>query len=222
MRKLLVIVLALCLSGTIANAHDFFGLFKKHIKGSGDIVTESRDVKDFTRIKSKGSFDINIEVGKDYSLKITFDDNLIDIITTEVRGNTLYLDSEESYQAHHSCKIDITVPDLNMVSLSGSGDISITNINTDKFEYVISGSGELTASGKVNELELRISGSGDIDTRELIAKTVHATVSGSGDIKLYAEETFEGRVSGSGDIDYYGNPENVSTSVSGSGDINKR
>jgi len=222
MKKLLVVVLAFCLFAVNSYAHDFWGLFKKHIEGSGDLVTETRNVKDFSRIKSTGSFDVNIEVGKEYSLEITFDDNLIDLIITEVRGNTLYLTSEENFRSRRSCKINITIPELELVSLSGSGDITVTNLDSDKFEYVISGSGDLSASGKVDELELRISGSGDIDTRELIAKVVYATISGSGDIKLYAEDTFEGRVSGSGDIDYYGNPENVSTSVSGSGDIKKR
>jgi hypothetical protein len=222
MKKLLLVTFVLCLFAATAGAHDFFGLFKSGVKGSGDLTTESRNVDDFKRIKSTGSFDVNIEVGKEYSLEITFDDNLIDLITSEVRGNTLYLTSEEHYRSRRSCKIDITVPELELVKLSGSGDITVTNLDSDKFEYTISGSGDLVASGKVDELEVRISGSGDIDTRELIAKTVYATVSGSGDIKLYAEETLEGRVSGSGDIYYYGDPENVSTSVSGSGDITKR
>jgi hypothetical protein len=222
MKKLLFVIMVLCLFTVTASADNFFGLFKRGVKGSGDISTETRDVKDFNRIKSTGSFDIYVEVGKDYSLEITFDDNLIDLVSTEVRGKTLYLDTEESFRSRRSCKINITVPDLELVKLSGSGDIEVVNLDCEKFEYTISGSGDLIASGKVDELEVRVSGSGDIDTRELIAKVVYASVSGSGDIKLYAEETFEGRISGSGDIDYYGDPENVSTSVSGSGDISKR
>jgi hypothetical protein len=222
MRKLLIFIMVLCLFATTVSAHDLFGLFKRGVKGSGDLTTESRDVKDFNRIKASGSFDVLVKVGEDYSLEITFDDNLIDIITTEVRGSTLYLDSEESFSSRRSCKINITLPELNLVKLSGSGDIDVVNLNSNKFEYIVSGSGDLSASGKVDDLEVRVSGSGDIDTKELIAQNVYVIISGSGDVRVHAEESFEGRISGSGDIDYYGNPENVSTSVSGSGDISKR
>ena len=67
-----------------------------------------------------------------------------------------------------------------------------------------------------------MSGSGDVDARDLKAQEAYVKVSGSGDVKVYASEGFRGRVTGSGDIDIYGNPEHVSRHVSGSGDIRKR
>lgn len=192
------------------------------VRGSGDIVTEERTIKPFSKIKSSGAFDLYVTVGNEPSLTITFDDNLIELIETRVRGRTLYIESEESYSSRRSCRVEITVKELESVSMSGSGDIEITEMDQESFSYEISGSGDLVASGSVEELEITISGSGDVDTRELQAKDAHVRIYGSGDVSVFASESFDGGIYGSGDIRYYGDPEYVSTDVTGSGDIRKR
>ncbi len=199
-----------------------FSFFDKSIKGSGDIKTETRDIDNFDRIKMVGSFDVFITVGKKQSVEIRFDDNLLEYIETEVQGKTLILDSRKSYSSRKNCKIEITVPELVSVKLTGSGDIIIDELDNDFFEYELSGSGDLTAEGKVKDLELYLSGSGDIDTRNLVADDVYTKLSGSGDIKVYAKNSFDGKVSGSGDILYYGNPKKIDTKISGSGSIKRK
>ena len=90
------------------------------------------------------------------------------------------------------------------------------------FSFNVSGAAELEMNGKVDTLDISVSGAGDIDTRELMAKNVEVSVSGAGEAKVYASESFKGRVSGVGSIDYWGNPEHQSTKVSGLGDIDKK
>lgn len=222
--KKITLLIAVCLlvAGSVS-AGNIFGLFDKdRVEGSGDLITQKRNLDDFSRIKSYGSFDIFVTVGDKTSLSITFDDNLVDLITTEVAGKTLRIDHDGSFSSRKNCRIEITVPSLESVYLSGSGDVEVYNLNSDIFEMAISGSGDMKAEGKVNELELSISGSGDIDTRHLEADEVYAKVSGSGDMKIFARTSFSGKISGSGDITYYGDPEHVSSRVSGSGSIKRR
>ncbi len=211
------------------------------IKGSGDMVTQVRDVPEFNKIRSTGAFDVHITVGNTQRVTITFDDNLIDLAKTEVKGKTLRLYCDESYSSRKGCKIEITVPELQSVDASGSGDFIIENLKGDSFEYDISGSGDATISGEVGELNVTVtgsgdvdidghatdvdvvvSGSGDVDAHRLIAENATVRVSGSGDVRVHATGDFNGRVSGSGDIAYYGNPAHVSKRVSGSGDISAR
>jgi hypothetical protein len=200
----------------------FQRLFRdKGIRGSGDIITEEREVREFNEIKSSGSFDIFIEVGPARSVKITFDDNLIDIIETDVRGKTLRIGNEESYSSDRVCKVEITIPELEAVSLSGSGNVEVKNLKGDAFECSISGSGNIEVAGEVREVELKISGSGEIEAEDLVADDAYVKISGSGDVRLQARESLEGRVSGSGSIYYSGNPQSLSTNVSGSGRIKK-
>jgi len=225
MKKAILCLLAIAVIATpSASAGDVWKFLsgRDYIDGSGDLVTEARDLMDFSRIKLSGSMDLYINVGKDYEVKLTFDDNIIDLIETEVRGKTLKIWSEESYSSSRGCRIDINVPTLETVNLSGSGDIEIYDLNGDVFEYAVSGSGDLQVSGEVGEVEIKVTGSGDVDARELKAADVYVRVSGSGDVRVFAAESFDGRVSGSGDIVFYGDPEHVSRHVSGSGDIRKK
>lgn len=234
----------------------------KSVKGSGDMVTESRVVKEFTWIETLGAFDISVKSGKKQEILLTFDDNLLDLIETDVSGKTLKIYSDEPYRSRHTCKVEITVPKLEGVTTKGSGDItvrnfdsevfecrtkgsgdisvknlnsevvtcningsgniSIYNLNGDFLECHINGSGDFRADGQVKQLDIRVRGSGDVDTRDLIAQEAEVVIKGSGDVRVYAEESLDGAVYGSGDISYYGKPEHVSKRVAGSGDIRKR
>jgi len=220
--------------------HGFFG-FGRSVRGSGDLVTESRDLGEFTQIETRGSWDVDITIGSPQSVRITFDDNLIDFVQTEVHGKTLDIFCDESISSRRNCRLEIVVEELSSFSSSGSGDISVDGLGKKPFEFDLSGSGDffiggepekldvsLTGSGdgyaegSTEELEIRVSGSGDLDFRDMLAAESYVRISGSGDVKVYVTESLDGRVSGSGDITYYGNPEHIKTRVSGSGDIRKR
>ncbi|MFH1688217.1 MAG: head GIN domain-containing protein [bacterium] len=221
-------------------AGNLFGLFDG-VRGSGNMTEQERDLKPFDRIETNGSWDIVVTVGSSQQVILHFEDNIIDLIETEVRGKTLEIFAEESFSTRKSSWVEITLPNLAEVYSAGSGDIRVERLDSEVFELSLSGSGDFYLGGHADELgvkisgsgdgvlvgsaenlELRISGSGDIDSRDLIAKQVSVTISGSGDVQLYAEESFDGRISGSGDITYYGKPEDVRTRVSGSGDIRRR
>ncbi len=222
LKSLVPTVTLLVLLATTSAMADWFGFSSRGIKGSGDLITEEREVEPFRRIESNGAADIFVTVGEKLSVKVTFDDNLIDLIETKTRGKTLKIGNRENYRSRHGCKIEITVPELERVYLRGSGDILVERLEAEFFEFKLSGSGSLVAEGTTNELEVRLSGSGDIDTRGLIAREAYVSLSGSGEIKIRAEESFDGSLSGSGDIAIYGNPPDFSKSVSGSGSIRKK
>ncbi len=191
-------------------------------EGSGNIETVSFDLDKFDRVKSTGSSDIFIKIGKKQKVELTCDDNIIDNMIIKVRGKTLIIESEGSFRLRKSPRIEISIPSLESMSLSGSGDVEIEGLSGGEFSYKLSGSGDLCAEGKVDYLEIKLSGSGNINTRDLIAEEVDCRLSGSGDIQVYASESFNGSVSGSGDITFYGNPKQVDRYVSGSGSIRRR
>lgn len=221
LRGVPTILIALLMPLSTVMAGDWIN-WGKGVKGSGQIVSETRVVESFDRMRSSGSFDVHVTVGSEPSLKIEFDDNLIDLIETDVRGGTLCLESRESFRSRNSCKITVTTPALERITSSGSGDIVVTRLVGKVFECKLAGSGSITADGEVDEFEASISGSGDINARNLKAKAAYARVSGSGEITVHASNDFDGLVSGSGDIFYYGNPAKTNVVVSGSGRIKAR
>ena len=225
MRKgvLAIVVGALVLLASIPSYADgFFNMFGHSEKGSGDMKTVELNLPPFTEIRSSGSFDIHVKVGGEQKVTMTFDDNLIDNIETEVTGHTLHIGTKESFSSERGCHFEITVPSLERIKLSGSGDIEVENLDEDHFEYSVSGSGSLRAAGKVSDLDVRVAGSGDVDTKDLVAENASVRISGSGDVRVRVTDSFDGSISGSGSIYYYGNPAHASTSISGSGSIRKR
>lgn len=192
------------------------------ISGSGDLVTQTRSTDPFKRIESNLALELKVEVGKAQNITLTFDDNLIDLVQTRSDGTTLIIDSEESFSTNHSIQVLITVPQLDLVNSEGSGMIDIVNLDSKRFRAIISGSGELTATGKVDLLEIEINGSGDVRTDELLAREVIVSINGSGSAEVNALEALDGEINGSGDILYVGKPDNIHSSVNGSGTIRKR
>lgn len=192
------------------------------IRGSGHLVTQERKVDDFSRIELAGSFDLVVEVGSEPSVTITFDDNIIDHIETEVHGRTLEIECRESFSSSRGCLIEITVPMLDAIFLSGSGDIIAKNIDSDEFRFEVSGSGDFEARGRVKDLDISVRGSGDVDARDLVAEYAYVVIKGSGDVDVHATEELEAAIYGSGDITYFGDPKHISRRVAGSGDIRRQ
>ena len=217
-----VVLLVVLFMVSSVTADDFFGLFKRGERGSGNLETVELDLDSFDRIETHNSSDFVIRIGEKQKVLLTFDDNLLDNIVTKVRGATLKVDTDESYSSRYNCKFEITVPSLEYVSISGSSDFEIEEFKGDVFTCKITGSGDVTIDGEVKKLKIRINGSGDFDGRDLIAEDVRIKISGSGDADLFASESFDGSISGSGDITVYGDPEYFDRSISGSGSIRRR
>ncbi len=191
-------------------------------RGSGVDSTEVRDLDSFDRISNSGACDIFITFGDKQEVKVTYDEELIDLVKTRVRRNTLKIDTHGSHEMDYSCTIEIVLPKLTEISNSGAGDIIITDLVADEFELEHSGAGDYEITGEVGEFIVDFSGVGGVDARDFKARLADVRLSGVGDIEVYATEEFDGNASGIGKIYYYGDPEKVSRSSSGFAKIRKR
>ena len=203
-------------------ADNFFGLFDGE-KGSGNLTSETREVKAFDRIDLECSMDLEIEIGEPQQVTVVIDDNLQDNIILETVGSrTLLIDAEDIRKTHRKTHIEIRVPTLARLTISGSGDVDINSLEEEDFEIRIEGSGDVNARGAAEHLRVTIAGSGDVDCRSLEASDVDVQINGSGDVSVFAAEEFAGYINGSGDIDVYGDPKRFNRRVNGSGDISRR
>jgi len=216
----LTAVCALCLFVTGCNVQIGAG-----VQGSGNKVTDIRAVDTFSKIKLDSSADVVVEIADEQSVEVDVDDNLVEIITTEVSGDTLSIGSSESYSSRTGVVVRIKVAKLDTVSLMGSGEIKVDGLAADDFSATVTGSGDVVVVGAAKTVTAKVTGSGDVDCSALKAETANARVTGSGDVSVSASKFVKAKITGSGDIDYSGHSgssPNVDTSVTGSGDINKR
>jgi Putative auto-transporter adhesin, head GIN domain len=190
------------------------------VQGSGVHVTESRTVPAFGSVDLAGSNNVFIRVGEEQSVQVYGDDNLIDRVTTDVDATTLVIGSKPgSYSTSSPMRVEVSVPSLRDLTLSGSGTVMVSGVDGRRFTVTISGSGVVRASGTTERLDATVSGSGQAELGGVEASAVHAVVSGSGEIVVTATVSLDASVPGSGSIMYGGNPNDVTKSVTGSGEI---
>lgn len=199
-------------------ACDEFGV---GVRGSGTVVTESREVSGFNEVVVNGSGDVVITVDGTESLTIEAEDNIMPLLTTEVSNGRLELGTESSFSTSRGITYTISAAAMKGVTVSGSGVVVATGIDEESFTVRINGSGNVEPSGVTNDLAVTVSGSGNYEGEGLVAAVGEVEVSGSGNAVVNVTDVLAATVSGSGNIDYIGDPA-VSSSISGSGDLNQR
>jgi hypothetical protein len=190
------------------------------VKGSGNKVSEDRQVADFHAVSSKGSIDVVFTSGAT-SLRLEGDDNILELIETEVEDGVLVISSRVSYATRSGLTAYVSAPTLDGVWVKGSGDVSGKGIEGESLEVGVYGSGDIELSGNVQRLKVSVKGSGDVDLDGLSAVDAEVSVMGSGDVNVHVTGQLDASVMGSGDIMYSGGPV-VKQSVMGSGDIEAR
>lgn len=191
------------------------------VKGNGKVKSQQRNVDSFSAIKLTCSADLYISQGPQ-SITVKTDENILELIETKVEDGTLYVSVKgRGFRSVEGLDVIITVPDLEKIHSSGSGDIEFEDVFKTSDLYInLSGSGDLDAEFNATNLELKINGSGDSDISGIMGK-FKVSVSGSGDVdaeNLKLEECYI-KNSGSGDLSLEGKTNNLIVSQHGSGDL---
>jgi hypothetical protein len=165
---------------------------------------EERDLEGFTGIGFSVAGTLVLEQGNTFSVVLEGDDDYIEEIETTVQGDMLVI-SHDRWISIARNKRDLTVyvtmPGVDKLSVSGSG-----NIIADR-------------SIKSDELDMSVSGSGNIKLADLVAESVDCNISGSGSLELRGS-ALEGELSISGSGKYRGDSFRLNTlgvQISGSG-----
>ena len=188
------------------------------LKGSGRQQTIDRKVSEFSSIESNGSFDIVYQQGV-FALSLTGDDNIIPHVLTKIVDTTLVISMNKSYQSQHAIILNISAPFINAMTVKGSSDIKLQQIKTDNLHLKLSGSGDVFAEGRVNNLKIDIDGTVEGTFKQLMANNVTVDIDGMGDIELTALRKLNVNVSGVADVVFFGHPSQVNKNISGLAEI---
>ena len=210
MKKSLILLFSLILISTIVFAQ------KK----------ETRNVGEFSKLSYGVSGVLHLKQGNENSVMIEADAETLEEITTEVRGNKLVISNKSSswwgWGSSGKATIYVTMKNIEGISVAGSGNlIGETKIKASDLDLGVSGSGDLTLDIEVqNMVDASASGSGDMMIRG-ICKQFDSSVSGSGRIsaKLRVDEDAKMVISGSGKIEAEGTSKSVTARISGSGSV---
>jgi hypothetical protein len=190
------------------------------IGDDGPVVTQTRDVADFTRIENRDSVDVRLRVGDPQRVRVRAGEKVIDAVRTVVRDGTLQVTFDKDGFGGDDVVVEASVPELTGIESSGSGDIEAEGIDADAFAVRSDGSADIWLEGTAERLALELDGSGDAELGGLVVRDARVVVDGSGDADVRADERLQVALDGSGDVRYSGDPA-LTKHVDGSGDLSR-
>jgi len=175
------------------------------VTGDGPLVTQTRSVVNFSGIDLRVSGDVEFKQDPNYKVEVTAQQNILDVMETYVSNNRLVVKFKNDVivKSHESVHVVVSAPSFYSLKLSGSGS--------------------MVATGPISpaNMEIDISGSGNINIPELHTGLIDVDISGSGSVAVGSGTATEEalKISGSGSIDLSTIPvQKANTRTSGSGD----
>jgi len=140
----------------------------QRVTGSGHIVTSERSVEPFKSIQVSHGWDLILHQGNGHHMVIEADENVMDLLRTEVRNGVLRIYFDDGVQIRKSGKklIHLTFEELKSIEASGGSDV--------RSEDVL----------RTGDLKLSLSGGSDLEMNDLYAEELSMQLSGGSDTKI--------------------------------------
>ena len=213
------------------------------VVGSGDIVTVEESISGFDRLDISHTFDVDIIQSQTYSLVVELDDNLVEYLVIEQRGDTLVLSLEDNQSYNRiTLKALISMPTLRALEASGASDVKFTqfsssnpfdldvsgassaegDIEAGDVSVDISGASDVVLSGSGGDLKVDASGAGEADLEEFPVNDADLDLSGASDVTVNVSGTLDVRADGASEVKYVGSPTFGTVDVSGGSTVQEK
>jgi hypothetical protein len=198
---------------------------------SSNVITEERPVSGFSGIDMRTFGQVLISQGDTESLTVQGSDNIVPLVKTYVRGNTLVIEMEEeinftNINEDNVLTFTIAVKDLSSLVISGLGNIEMASLTTPKLDIVMSGAGQVVLdklmadnlevevsglgnveiAGEVPTARIEIPGAGNVKAPDLKIQSATVKIDGLGNATLWVTDSLTGTINGAGNVEYYGDP----------------
>ncbi len=234
----LLLAFICCASSCIVHVNDDDdGLFQCE-EGEGEVESFELNIDNFKGIDLKIDGEVFITQGNSRQVLVEGQKNIIDMLELDIRDEVWDIELDDCARKYDDLRIYITMPYIDYLALSGSGEIVSENtiesseltlrlsgsgrmnlgLNTKSLDARISGSGSIRAEGIADIADFHISGSGELRTFDMESLIGEVRITGSGDVEVRVLDELDVSISGSGDVYYKGYPA-LNVHISGSGDV---
>lgn len=189
------------------------------IKGNGDVMTDKRQVNGLAALSVSGPLQVEVRVGAAPSLEIIADSNLLNLVQTQVSGETQKIWIDEKFNSSNPIRVVYTVPAVTEITSNGSGRLMVNGLNGGNLSVRNYGSRSVNLDGSVSRIDIVNTGSGSINALGLMSNDAKVSLQGSGSLNLGAVNGNELAitVNGSGSVHASGNVRNLVAQTHGSG-----
>ncbi len=240
MKKTAVLLVAIM---AITSTSCVIGGWDTGITGNGNVVEEIRDISGFTGVHLSSGIDVLLSEGEEFEVRVEADENLLDVIETELKGDMLVVGTDRvNIRKAKAKRVHVTLPRLETLKITSAGDCEgqtpfhcddleliissagdlLLEVEADRIDLDISSSGDARLSGKAEVFNVSLSSAGDLHAFDLVAGKVDVDVSSAGDARVHATEEISMSATSAGDIHYMGGARVVHSHKSSAGDIIKK
>ncbi len=213
------------------------------VRGNGNVITTDRNISaSFTSLKATEGLDVYLTQSNTESISVEADENLHDLILTEVEDGVLRIHTKENIGRASSKLVNVSFKDISSITSTSGSDVYSTNtitaerldlkstsgsdmtldVNTSILNCKSTSGSDLRLSGKTIKLYAEATSGSDIKAADLSAESSEVKATSGADITVNTSKALTARATSGGDIRYYGNPETVDKSDSSSGSIKQQ
>ena len=232
-KRFIVVLSAFLLVGLLFNSC-LYG-----IKGSGKVVRNERQVSPFGAISVSAGLEVVLTQDTLVKVIVEADDNLQQIIKTEVSNGELKIYPKERISSCEAKRIFVTFKTIHSLEASSGSDVTskkelkmpslqlsvssganidlalvVKTLNADG-----SSGGNVKLTGSAESFEVEGSSGANIKARELEAKTCNAGASSGANLKVNVTEKISAQASSGGNIEVKGNPKERNVQKSSGGNV---
>lgn len=212
------------------------------VNGNGNVETEERRVSEnFSEVKGSAGLDVYLTKGSENKIIVEADDNLLEIIETNIDNGRLNITTNKNIGRSKSKKVHVTYKKLDEIYASSGADVignsvikserivleasSGSDIEIEVFAKEVlaetSSGADIHVRGKATLLMASSSSGSEINAKELTVINCNADASSGANIIINVKEKLSTEATSGGNIRYYGNPSAVSNDPSRSGNVHK-
>ena len=208
--------------------------------GNGEIVTDSRNTdQEFTKIAAQEGIMVFVTQAKDYAIKVEADENIIDLIGTDITDGSLKIHAIKNI-GRATKNVYVSLPNVTSLKSSSGAHLNSENkiktaalivdgssganmnlsVATKEIEIDASSGANLKLEGEADETNIEASSGGNINAKNLETRFCDAEASSGGNLSIHVSKNLKADAGSGGNIAYLGDP-SVEKSKSVSGSVHK-
>lgn len=190
------------------------------IHGNGVTAQETRTLGSFDGAVANDGIALTLDAaaeGEAGTLVVTADENLLDLVVTQVQGGWLTVRTAKPVSSSIGITITGPAPGLLKLGANTGGAATATGVDAaGTFEVAAAGGGTVTVGGEADRLDVLASGGSVLHARGLTAREVRVVnASGGSRVEVCATSVLQATASGGSLVTYTCEPEVVEPTVSG-------
>ena len=209
-------------------------------EGNGQIVTDQRAVKAFTRLKVEDGLRVSVTQGP-RNVWLTTDENLRSFFQAEVRGDTLVLSRMPNFRLKPTGEVlfevtndvleglevsggsqvnaDATPARQWRLEVSGGSVVSVARMAAESLTMDVSGESRVEVSGSARDVKVNASGKSRVNAQTLSTVNLDVDASGGAILNVAASSSATGSASGNSQVNVLGDPQKRTISTSGTAQV---